>query len=191
MRALKKEVSDYGVTIPDEEWEKMSSFIVKKFSRKKEVIFPQTETCKNVIFLIKGITASVYNYEGKELITRFFKDGNFSTNILSAVSKDIASDYLIAITDVEYYFIPFDFFLDSFLHSTTFGLFIRKKIIENSIENKKFTTLKTISDTRVKYQFMLDNYPTIIRNSPSKYMAKFLGITPEGYSRFLASRRNS
>ncbi|MEM6265248.1 MAG: cyclic nucleotide-binding domain-containing protein [Bacteroidota bacterium] len=191
MIEIKQEINSYGVAVSEEELHHLSSLIELKTAKKKDIIFRQTEPCNHVIYLIDGITASIYTYKNKEVITRFFQKGNFSTNIVSAVSQRVASDYLIAITNIEYLLIPFDLFLDLYLHSHTIGLFIRKKIIENSIENKKFTTIKTITETNIKYQFLTEHYPQVIRETPAKYIAKFLGLTPEGYSRFLSNKRNS
>lgn len=191
MTHLEEAIKSYEVPITQEELRHLSQQIEQKSAKKKTVIFRQTEPCNSVIYLISGITASVYNYEEKEVITRFFQRGNFSTNIISAVSKKVASDSLIAITDIVYLLIPFELFIDAYLHSNTFGLFIRKKIIENSIENKNFTTIKTIGETPIKYQFLVENYPQVIRDTPAKYIAQFLGLTPEGYSRFLAKQRKA
>ncbi|MEL7003679.1 MAG: hypothetical protein AAFN93_13230, partial [Bacteroidota bacterium] len=188
MNDFKDEILSYGISISDEEWNGLLDKIERKTARKKEVIFSQTELCNHVIYLISGITATIYYYDDKEVVTRFFQKGNFNTNIVSAESKRLGSDALVAITDIEYLLLPFDFFLDSFFHSNTFGLFVRKKIMGMIIENKKNTTIKTINDTEIKYAFLEENYPLIIRDTPSKYIAKFLGVTPEGYSRFLSSR---
>ncbi|NOU62127.1 Crp/Fnr family transcriptional regulator [Marinifilum caeruleilacunae] len=188
MIELKKEILNYGISNSDEEWKYLSTFVYKKTAKKRAVIFQQTEPCKYVIFIVRGITASVYSYDGKEVITRFFQKGNFSSNIVSAEEKSIASDSLIAITDIEYYLIPFVKFIELYLHSYTFGLFIWKKLIENSIENKKITTIKTINETEIRYQFLEKHYPLLIKETPAIYLAKFLGITSEGFSRFLSNR---
>ena len=191
MQELRAALSNYDLSIAEEEWTILSSFIKKRRAKKKTIIFRQTEICDTVIYLTAGITASIYAYNDKEIITRFFQKGNFSSNIISAESSSLASDTLIAITDIEYYSIPFKQFIDLYLYSNTFGLFIRKKLIENSIENKSFTTIKTIKETEIKYQFLVEHYPQIIKETPSKYIAKFLGLTPEGFSRFLSNRLKS
>lgn len=87
--------------------------------------------------------------------------------------------------------IPFDQFIEWYLHSDYMGLFIRKKIIQNSLENKHFTTIKTISSTEKRYQFLENHYPEVIRHTPSKHIASFLGISPEALSRFLSKRYKS
>ena len=188
---FKSEIASYGISIPEEEWNYFLNITEVKTAKKKEVIFSHTELCSHVIYLMSGITATINSYDDIEVVTRFFQKGNFNTNIVSAESRSLASDILVAITDIEYLLLPFSFFLDSFLNSNTFGLFVRKKIMGMIIENKKNTTIKTINDTEIRCQFLEENYPDIIRNTPSKYIAMYLGVTPEGYSRFLSSRRKS
>ncbi|MEM6831526.1 MAG: hypothetical protein AAGA66_13900 [Bacteroidota bacterium] len=188
---FKSEIASYDVSISDQEWNRIQDLIKVRKAKRREVIFNQTERCNHVIYLMSGITATIYLYDDKEVVTRFFQKGNFNTNIVSAESKSLASDILVAITDIEYLLMPFSFFLESFFHSDSFGLFVRKKIMRMIIENKKNTTIKTINDTEIKYQFLEKNYPDIIRRTPSKYIAKYIGLTPEGYSRFLSGRRQS
>ena len=153
MEDFKKEILNYGISIPEDEWDYILDIAERKTAKKKEVIFSQTELCNHVIYLMSGITATIYYYDDKEVVTRFFQTGNFNTNIVSAESGSMASDALVAITDIEYLIFPFSFFLDSFFHGSTFGLFVRKKIMGMIIENKKFTTIKTINDTENKYSF--------------------------------------
>ncbi|MEM9329020.1 MAG: hypothetical protein AAGA85_25380, partial [Bacteroidota bacterium] len=125
---FKREIASYGVTVPEDEWDYLLSIVKVKTAKKREVIFSQTQLCHHVIYLMKGITATIYLYDDKEVVTRFFQKGNFNTNIVSAESKSLASDVLLAITAIEYLLLPFSFFSDSFFHSHTFGLFVRKKI---------------------------------------------------------------
>ena len=124
---FKSEIASYGISIPEEEWNYFLNITEVKTAKKKEVIFSHTELCNHVIYLMSGITATIYSYEDKEVVTRFFQKGNFNTNIVSAESRSLASDILVAITDIEYLLLPFSFFLDSFLNSNTFGLFVNQE----------------------------------------------------------------
>ncbi|MEL6633823.1 MAG: Crp/Fnr family transcriptional regulator [Bacteroidota bacterium] len=173
------------------EWDTFTQTCEVQSAKKRAVLFPQTEICNRVIYLMEGIVASEYRYEDKHVITRFFQKGNFSANIVSAATGALAGDNLIAITDVVFISIPFDQFIEWYLHSDYMGLFIRKKIIQNSLENKHFTTIKTISSTEKRYQFLENHYPEVIRHTPSKHIASFLGISPEALSRFLSKRYKS
>lgn len=188
IREFEQELKASVPSILELEWNNFLKSVKVCAARRREVLLPQTEVCNQVLYLMSGILASEYRFEEKAVITRFFQKGNFSSNIVSAESQSLAEDTLLAITDVNYISIPFDLFIHLYLHSSSIGLFIRKKIIQNSIENKKFTTIKTISSTEKKYTFLEENYPDIIRHTPSKYIANFIGISPEALSRFLGKR---
>lgn len=189
--AFRQELEGASIPIVENEWLEFVANASIQSAKKRTILFPQTEICDRVIYLLSGIVASEYRYDDKKVITRFFQKGNFSTNIVSAESRALAEDSLIAITDSQFISIPFEHFIELYLHSAGIGLFIRQKIIDNSVENKKFTTIKTISHTEKKYQFLERHYPDIIRHTPAKYIADFLGISPEALSRFLAKRYKS
>lgn len=188
MYNFKLEIEKFTKKLTDNEWSEFSAQCKIKYATKRKIIFRQTEVCKEILYITDGILASEYFNEDKLVITRFFKSGNFCTNILSAASYSLHSDNIVAITDVVFIIIPVKIFIDLYLYSDTIGVFFRKKILENTIENKNFITIKTISDTEIKYQFLENNYPEVIKNIPSKYVAAFLGITAEALSRFLNKR---
>ena len=81
--------------------------------------------------------------------------------------------------------------MNSYLYSDEIGIFFRKKIINHLIEAKHFISIKTTTNTKVQYSFMEENYPEVIAKTPSKYIAAFMGITPEALSRFLSQRISS
>ena len=110
LHEFKAEIDSYGVSISDEEWYRLTDHIKVVKAKRKEIIFSQTQLCNHVIYLLSGVTATIYLYDDKEVVTRFFRKGNFNTNIVSAVSQSLASDNLVAITDIEYLLFPFSFF---------------------------------------------------------------------------------
>jgi len=191
MELLKHEIEKYTQLSLNSEWEEFSSKLTLSTASKREIIFRQTEICNEVIYILKGIAASEYNIEDKLIITRFFQERNLCSNMVSAASKTIQSDNVIAITDVEYITLPFDYFMNIYLHSDTIGVFLRKKILQHLIEAKNFISIKTSADTEVQYAFLEKDYPEIIRKTASKYIAAFIGITPEALSRFLKQRHSS
>ncbi|MEO0727843.1 MAG: Crp/Fnr family transcriptional regulator [Bacteroidota bacterium] len=191
MERLKLEIEQYIPGGVEVEWEAFSSQLSVRTASKRELIFRQTDICDSVIYILEGIAASEYNEEDKFIISRFFQSGNLCSNMISAVSKTFASDNVIAITNVKYVAMPFDYFMDLYLHSDRLGVFLRKKILEHLIEAKNIISIKTASVTEVQYSFLEENYPEIIAKTPSKYIAAFIGITPEALSRFLKQRIKS
>ena len=191
MEKLKLEVEKYLQGRIDNEWKAFSSQLSVHTASKSEIIFRQTDICDSVIYVLEGIAASEYNEEDKSIISRFFQPGNLCSNMISAVSKTFASDNVIAITNMKYVAMPFDYFMNLYLYSDKIGIFLRKKILEHLIEAKNIINIKTSSVTEVQYSFLEENYPEIIAKTPSKYVAAFIGITPEALSRFLKQRISS
>ena len=191
MEKLKLEVEKYLQGRIDNEWKAFSSQLSVHTASKREIIFRQTDICDSVIYVLEGIAASEYNEEDKSIISRFFQPGNLCSNMISAVSKTFASDNVIAITNMKYVAMPFDYFMNLYLYSDKIGIFLRKKILEHLIEAKNIINIKTSSVTEVQYSFLEENYPEIIAKTPSKYVAAFIGITPEALSRFLKQRISS
>ncbi|MEM6736708.1 MAG: cyclic nucleotide-binding domain-containing protein [Bacteroidota bacterium] len=191
MEKLKLEVEKYIQGEIDIEWKAFSSQLSLHTASKRGIIFRQTDICDRVIYILEGIAASEYNEENKFIISRFFQPGNLCSNMISAVSKTFASDNVIAITNMKYLAMPFDYFMNLYLYSDKIGIFLRQKILEHLIEAKNIIIIKTSSVTEVQYSFLEENYPEIIAKIPSKYIAAFIGITPEALSRFLKQRMSS
>ncbi len=188
---LKQEINSYQIRLMDAHWQEYATHFSERAFKKRDDIFKQTEVCRSILYITEGIAASQYIDDGETVITRFFRKGNFCANLISAAYSTLGSDNVIAITDVKGICMPFRLFQELYFHSNTLGLFIRKKMLENNIEAKNFISIKTISNIEKKYHFMEEHYPEIIRNTPSKYIANFFGITPEWLSRFLKNRMSA
>lgn len=183
---LRDDISRLNVPISQDEWDRLQGIIEDRHYPKKSVIFSQVSVCNEVLFITDGITASEFVTEGgKPIITRFFLKNNLCSNVVSAVSGIEASDNVYAVTATSAISIPYDLFYKCYLRSGKFGEYLRIKMLLNLVEVKNFLSIKTISSTKSRYQFLENNYPEILRLVPQKDIANFLGLTPEGFSRFL------
>jgi len=160
----------------------------KKYS-KKSIIFSQTDLCDEVLFICDGIIASEYNLEdGKNVISRFFIENNLCTNLISTMTKTNSLDSIVAITDVSAISIPLKIFYQYYLDDGGIGKYFRIKLLDNLLEAKSLISIKTVSKTEEKYEFLEKKYPIALQFIPAKDIASFMGITPEGLSRFLKKR---
>ena len=179
MQELKFEIEKYIEKDIDTEWKVFSSQLSVHTASKREIIFRQTDICDRVIYILEGIAASEYNQEDKFIISRFFQPGNLCSNMISAVSKDFCkSDNVIAITNMKYVAMPFDYFMNLYIYSDKIGIFLRKKILEHLIEAKNIISIKTSSVTEVQYSFMEENYPETIAKYAFKIYSSFYWYYP-------------
>lgn len=109
LEILRKDISSYQVPLSEEEWLTLSAkFTICPF-RKRRIIFNQTNICRNILFITDGIAASEHQDDGQKIITRFFKKGDFCTNIVSANNQELAGDTVFAITDIRGIEMPLTF----------------------------------------------------------------------------------
>ncbi|MEM7551300.1 MAG: Crp/Fnr family transcriptional regulator [Bacteroidota bacterium] len=188
---LKNEIFKYEISLSQDEWESFESELSTVCFEKGDSIFASTEICKDLFFVSKGIVASSYDNENEHVINRFFSPNDICSNIVSLVKQTFTNDNIVAITRTEGVLIPSELFLESYLHSNSLGLFFRKRLLEVLLEDKMFISIKTMTGVEAKMNFLRDQYPEIYLNVPWKYIAEFIGVTPEWLSRYINRKQIS
>ncbi|MEL6201042.1 MAG: cyclic nucleotide-binding domain-containing protein [Pseudomonadota bacterium] len=150
----------------------------------------QARVADSWIFLSQGVAASEQtDHDGVSTIARFFEPGDFCANLTSAWTRDIASDDLIALTDVVCIAIPDEFFRRQYIEGGSFGTYLRLKMMSAHLFAKELICAKTSSRTETRYRFLEQHHQTVIGSVQQKDIARFLGMTPQGLSRFLRQRK--
>lgn len=155
---------------------------------KNSVIFHQTEICDKVLIITDGIAAAETAMEEKAIITRFFQKGDTCINIISAFTGELGVDNIISLTPVRGVLIDIDIFLKTYHSDTKLGRFLREYLLKDMVEYKKLTSAKILYSSDRLDLFLRELYPEVISRVASKYIAMFMGITPEAYSRLLGKR---
>ncbi len=188
LKALKSDVESLVNSVPEDEWEDFADKATRLTVKKNRVIFPQQEICRKIIFLVEGVTASECVVDDRSTITRFFLPGNFCTNIVSAFTSQPGPDKVFSITAVDALCFSVDRFMKYFHGNSAISRYIREKFLQTIIEDKRIFSSKTLLTSDGLDKFLREIFPEIIRQVPGKYIAKFMGITPEAYSRLLKRR---
>ncbi|MEM9328888.1 MAG: hypothetical protein AAGA85_24705 [Bacteroidota bacterium] len=175
-------------TLKEAEWDAFQTRLTPVSFKKGEDVFPATEICNKVLFITHGVLASEYHFNNDLTITRFFKSKGHCSNIISLFQQKVAHDRIFAITNVEGVIVPVDLWQEHYLYSDGIGLYFRKKMIEILLEDKEFMTIKTLSGVQGKLAFLQENYPEVILETPWKYIANFMGVTPAWLSRTLKKK---
>ncbi|MEO1088851.1 MAG: hypothetical protein AAFY88_31875, partial [Acidobacteriota bacterium] len=122
-------------------------------------------------------------------VYRFFEPGHFCTTITSAWNQLPIGDAIDAVTAVRGLLIPFDGWRRHYGRPGPLGDYFRQKLIETMLFDKEVILAKTFNRTESAYAFLETHQPDVIRKVPQRIIAQFLGMTPEGLSRFLRVRR--
>ncbi|MEM8847692.1 MAG: hypothetical protein AAGD17_11375, partial [Bacteroidota bacterium] len=113
---------------------------------------------------------------------------NLCSNISSFLTQTVVNDVVSAVTYTEGIFIPQRLFNKSYLYSKGIGLYFRKRLLENLLEDKMFISIKSMGIDS-KLDFLYSEYPEIIHDVSWKKIANFLGVTPQWLSKKINNRR--
>ena len=178
--------------IPDEEWDEIKMHLRPVSYKKKAIIFAPGKVATESLLVTSGVAAAKTLLEnGQEPTERFFVPIQGCANIVSAWRCEPTSETIYAATDVEGALMSWEFIRGQFLDGAAFGRFGRVKMLDSIVLDKQILTMKTTCSTELNYKFLEENFPEVIGGVAQKVIASYLGLTPEGLSRFLKRRREA
>jgi CRP-like cAMP-binding protein len=136
-----------------------------------------------IYFVRKGIVRTLTNTESKEVTLDFYQKGEFVSNSTLSDKSELPVFGIQALTEVEvYYWDPqaLAYFqthpeLKSTIEKVALSEVIRKQDIRK--------TGLLAKSAQERYREMFHTNPAFIQQIPVKYIASYLGITPESMSR--------
>jgi len=152
---------------------------------KKEDYFVRAGEYSKVIGYVESGLLHSYQIDSKGdfITTNFFLPDSYCGSFYSFYRNAPALDFIKAITDVRMHTIEYDTLQALFSEDLVFNqlgrLAIEKVCIEKDIRLSKMLKL----DAKDRYLWLMQEFPSIVQNSPLKYIASFLGMKPESLSR--------
>lgn len=167
----------------EEEWMMMQPILSRRFLKKGEFLLREGEICNHVTFINKGLVR-IYNIVNDEDLTiNFAFEGNFTTDFASLIPRKPSTDYMVAMEDLEILQLEYNdmqALYDKAMVWQKFGRLITEYVLLFVVERNKGLLFKTPEE---RYLKLLKERPKVIANVPLKYIASYLGITPEALSR--------
>lgn len=189
LRALRRDIEAQNVELSESEWEEVSSICqVISYEKKAEITARQKMT-PSVLFVTNGVCADqITRPEGHSVIGRFFKPGDFCAETKLSTDEHTPEHNILATTYVEGVLIPMALWLTEYFDGGGIGLYARKKMFQAHNFDIDLMRVKTLNRTIETYEFLKTRQPCVIQVVAQIYIAQFLGITPEGLSRFLRTK---
>lgn len=192
LQVFKADVAATASALNPNQWAEVSADVREMRWPAGASIYGQHRIGDRWLFVAEGVVASEQSHaDGSHSIARFFEGGQVCANLTSTWKRDYASDDLIAITDVAGVELPDEFFRTNYLHGGPVGEYLRCKVIETLCFDKEIMVAKTVGSTEVRYRLLENSYTSVIAHARKKDIASFLGITPQGLSRFLRNRSSA
>jgi CRP-like cAMP-binding protein len=174
---------DQFIDLPVEELEALINSIEVRSVDKKVRLTDINETEKYLYFVIKGL-ARKYFYKGKEeIITQIAKEGELISSSVSYFSG-LPSGYVIeTIEPTTFYSLHFDRAEQLYSRYPKLERLSRLVITELFLQKEVWELERIRYSTKERFlRFMTDN-PELFQRVPQKYLASYLNIKPETFSR--------
>lgn len=171
------------LTLTEDEWQMLQSVLSRRFLKKGEFLLRAGEVCNHVTFINKGFVR-IYNIvRDEELTVNFAFEGNFTTDFASLLPRKPSTDYIVAMEDLEILQLHYDDkqrLFDQAMVWQKFGRLIVEYILLFIVERNKALLFNTPEE---RYLKLIKERPKVMANVPLKYIASYLGVTPEALSR--------
>lgn len=134
-------------------------------------------------FIEKGIIRFWVEQDEKEITFDFAFAGNFAAAYTSFLTRQAAPYHVQALTDVAIWRLTYAHLQDVYTESKH-GQLIGRLAAESLFLRKSARELSLLKDTaEERYLNLLQQQPEMIQQIPLKYLASYIGITPQALSR--------
>lgn len=180
--ALKQYVSRY-VALSNEEFAFLADkLVIRNFDKKQQLVkVGEVETYLN--FIVKGL-ARKYFYKGKtEVITQIAREGEMISSSASFLSG-IPSPYIVeALEPATVFSISKKHLEKLYEHSPRIERVGRLVITHLFLQKEEWEHECIRMDTRERFLHFVENNPDLLQRVPQKYLASYLNMKPETFSR--------
>lgn len=181
--ALKQVIRD-AISIADEDLQLMLSFFKRMALKKEEYFLEVGKRCSQIAFIKSGMLRIFYpNHKGEETTCHFSLPNDFVTSFSGFTTQNPSTENIQAILPTEIFVITRQDLDNLYLKVPSTQEFGRKAAENLSIIMEKRISLFLNNTAEERYQFLLENHPILIQTVPLKYLASYLGISPQHLSR--------
>ncbi len=162
-----------------------------KTLNKGDYLLRAGEVCDQYYFIHKGIIRAFMEEAGKEITTWISVDGELVTSIYSMLHQRASVENIQVLKQATLLQLDAAMLERLFEAVPVFNTIIRK-VITSYYQDAEFRAfIARIPSAEAKCKLYLQAYPHKAALVPRKYIASFLGIREETYSRIVGRRRSS
>lgn len=185
LELFKKEVES-KIDLNDDLWEDIKSHIQVLTVHKGEYLLRKNEVCRYGYFIHKGSFMHTYiNEEGKEFVISLHVDEvyRYLTSPQSYFTGNSSEFEIIALEDskvIAFHKKSLDKLSDKY---PEFHKFYHEVTAGGLLNLYRFSTMKLTSSSINFLKLIYQEYPSFLLRIPDKYIARFIGISEEWFSK--------
>jgi len=169
--------------LPDVDWERFSSRLSRRQFGPRSVILKAGEREDYLSFIESGVVRFYLPGEERELTFSFAFAGAFMSAYDSFLSRSPSAYQVETLAPVTLWSISYDG-LQAVYRETSIGDVIGREAAEELFLAKSRREISLLSETaEERYRKLLAEQPHMLQLIPLKYLASYIGITPQALSR--------
>ena len=171
------------VDISEEDWQFFASKLIKSSFKKKDAILRTGQVENYLSFIEQGMVRFFIPEETKDITFAFAFENNFVSAYDSFLTQTPCAYNIEALSNTILWQVSFNQ-LQEIYAKTTVGNTIGRLASEDLFLKKSARELSLLNDTaEERYLKLFSERPELIQKIPLKYLASYIGITPQALSR--------
>ena len=185
MQELKQYLEQY-LAIAEKDWQYIQSQLLLEQGEKGDILTKQGHVENHLYFLCSGVARLFHEGDEKDITVNFGFPFEFISAYSSFLLNKKSNFMLQLLTPSTFIKISRESLEDIYIHTSCghhFGRILTEKIV--LYLSKRETSFMLRSPTE-RYLDLFEEHPRLIQEIPQKYLASYIGITPQALSRIRA-----
>ena len=191
--SLRRHVAKH-ITLTADEFAHSTSFFIPKKLRKDTYLLQAGEICRYLTFVTKGFLRSyTIDAKGEEHIVQFAFEGWWISDLYSYLTSQPSTYFIDALEDSDLLLIESGLYDKLCSAIPAYERYFRILLQNNYIASHRRILASISLSAEEQYRQLLETCPSIEQRVAQRYIASYLGITPEALSRIRSriSRKKS
>jgi CRP-like cAMP-binding protein len=154
----------------------------KEYS-KGAAVLKEGEVCRFLYFVEEGYLRTYHSRDGDIINLNFTLEGDFTTNLQSAKSRQPSELTIEAGEDLRLWMFETDKFETHFASKPEVERFLRKLFVRLLLVSEEYSNLYKISTPAERYKYVEQNKPMLLQRISLSQMASYIGVSRETLSR--------
>ena len=169
--------------LTDQDWEIFSLKLVRLEFPKKHILLKAGQIENNLSFIETGIVRFYIPREENDRTFAFTFDNSFVSGYNSFLTKTLSTYYIETLTKTTLWRLSYND-LQEIYNETEIGNAIGRQASEDLFLKKSKREISLLYETaEQRYLNLFNEQPKLIKQIPLKYIASYIGITPQALSR--------
>lgn len=172
-----------NIKLPDKDWQVFSSKLIRQEFPKNHILLKTGQTEKYLSFIESGTIRLYLPRDENDLTFAFVFDNSFVSGYDSFITQSPSTYNIETLTKTTLWRLRHND-LQNIYNETEIGNFIGRQASEDLFLKKSKRELSLLNETaEQRYLNLFTEQPKLIEKIPLKYIASYIGITPQGLSR--------